>query len=60
MKFLPGLGDRTEPARRPPSSTTGERGCDSGASVLWVTQSLLQGETMDNVDADLLAAFYNP
>jgi hypothetical protein len=24
------------------------------------TQGLLQGETMDNVDADLVAAFYNP
>jgi len=61
MKFMPGLGDRLEPA--------------SGAAVvlhnwrermrqrreipLGFTQSLLQGETMDNVDADILAAVYN-
>lgn len=28
--------------------------------ALGFTQHVLQGETMDNVDADLLAAFYNP
>jgi hypothetical protein len=27
---------------------------------LGLTEYLLQGETMDNVDADLLAAVYNP
>jgi hypothetical protein len=60
-KFRPGLGDRLET----PAEATGvfnhwketmRRRREQASSF---TQYLLQGETMDNVDADLLAAVYN-
>src|ERR1019366_2362752 len=61
LKFRPGLGDRLET----PAEATGvfnhwketmRRRREEASSF---TQYLLQGETMDNVDADLLAAVYN-
>lgn len=61
-KFAPGLGD--------PIATPAEAGAvlrrwrgrmrERREHPLGFSQYLLQGETMDNVDADLMAAFYNP
>jgi hypothetical protein len=61
LQFLPGLGAQTD--------TPGEVGIflrhwremmrQRHEQALGFTQYLLQGETMDNVDADLLAAVYN-
>jgi hypothetical protein len=62
MKFLPGFGERIEP----PAEATQilnrwrERMRQRREHALGFTQFVLQGETMDNVDADLLAAYYNP
>jgi peptidase M1-like protein/carboxypeptidase family protein len=62
LKFLSGLGERTEP-----SAEAGivfehwrEKLRKRREYALGFSQSLLEGETMDNVDADLLAAVYNP
>ncbi len=62
MRFLPGLGERVEP---PAEAATilehwKERMRKRRDEVLGFTEELLHGETMDNVDADLLAAVYNP
>jgi hypothetical protein len=61
-KFTPGFGDRTEPA--PDAAAVLNRWREKMRQrrelALSFTQSLLQGETMDNVDADILAAVYNP
>jgi hypothetical protein len=61
LAFLGGLGDRTEP-----STEAGvvflrwrERMRQRREQPLGFTQYLLQGETMDNVDADVLASIYN-
>jgi len=61
LKFMQGLGDRLEP-----TSEAGivlhnwrERMRQRREQALGFTQYLLQGETVDNVDADLLAAVYN-
>jgi hypothetical protein len=62
LKFLPGLSEPTEPSslatvvlRNWREKVRQRREEASGFS-----QFLLQGETMDNVDADVLAAVYNP
>src|SRR5580692_3757680 len=61
LRFFPGLGAQTEA----PSDALAvfshwrERMRQRHDPALSFTQSLLQGETMDNVDADLLAALYN-
>jgi peptidase M1-like protein/carboxypeptidase family protein len=62
MKFLPGLGTRTEPATEASAVLHNwrERMRQRHEIALGFTQYLLQGETMDNVDADVLAAIYNP
>ena len=62
LKFLPGLGDRTEATSEAAAvlSHWRERMRQRQERALSFTQSLLQGETMDNVDADVLAAVYNP
>jgi hypothetical protein len=62
LKFLPGLGDRTEATSEAAAvlSHWRERMRQRQERALSSTQSLLQGETMDNVDADVLAAVYNP
>jgi hypothetical protein len=61
-KFLPGVGEKME--------TPGEAGIalshwrermrQRRERPLGFTEYLLKGETMDNVDADLMGAFYNP
>jgi hypothetical protein len=62
LKFLPGLGDQTEPASEAPAVLYHwrERLRQRRERPLGFTQYLLEGETMDNVDADVLAAVYNP
>ena len=61
MKFLPGLGDKTEPSAEAAIAFNRWRSKmrqrrDQPTSF---TESILEGETMDNVDADLLSATYN-
>jgi len=61
-RFQAALGDRTE---TPAEASTAfnhwrDRMRQRQDPSLGFTQSLLQGESMDNVDADLLAALYNP
>jgi hypothetical protein len=61
-KFLPGLGEKTG---TPPEATAflnhwRQTIRQRHEQALGFTQYLLQGETMDNVDADILAAVYNP
>src|SRR5579863_6990085 len=62
LRFFPGLGAQVET----PSEALAvfghwkERMRQRRDPVLSFTQSVLQGETMDNVDADLLASVYNP
>ncbi len=62
IKFVPGLGDRIEPV--PEAATVFEHWREKmrrrQEQAAGFTQYLLQGETMDNVDADVLAAIYNP
>jgi hypothetical protein len=62
MKFLPGLGDHVEPSAEVESAFQHwkERARHRHEPALSFTQSVLEGETMDNVDADILAAIYNP
>jgi hypothetical protein len=62
MKLLPGLGDRTEAASEAAAVLHHwrERMRQRQERALGFTQFLLQGETMDNVDADILSAIYNP
>ena len=60
--FLSALGDRTEPSAEAATVLRNwrEKMRQRREQPLGFTQYLLQGETMDNVDADLLAAIYNP
>lgn len=62
LKFFPGLGARTEPAPEAGVILNNwrEKLRQRREHPLGFAQYLLQGETMDNVDADLLAAVYNP
>jgi hypothetical protein len=62
LKFLAGLGNLSETASEAAAVLTRwrERMRQRHEQALGFTQYLLQGETMDNVDADLLAAVYNP
>jgi Peptidase family M1 domain/Carboxypeptidase regulatory-like domain len=62
MPFFPGLGTQTEPASEAVSVLDHwrERMRQRREHPLGFSQSLLQGESMDNVDADILAAVYNP
>ena len=61
LNLLPGLGDRTEPASEAAAVLRNwrERMRQRRDQALGFTQYLLQGETIDNVDADVLAAVYN-
>jgi hypothetical protein len=61
-KFLAGLGERTGTPAEASSDFEHwqKRMRQNRERPLGFTQSILQGETMDNVDADLLAALYNP
>jgi hypothetical protein len=62
MRFLPGLGDRAEAAADAAAvlNRWKEKMRQREERALGFSQYLLQGETMDNVDADVLAAVYNP
>lgn len=62
MPFFPGLGTQTEPASEAASVLDHwrERMRQRRERPLGFSQYLLQGESMDNVDADILAAIYNP
>jgi hypothetical protein len=61
LKFLPGLGDRVEtPAEAADVfNHWKERMRTRREQALGLSEDLLHGETMDNVDADLLASVYN-
>jgi hypothetical protein len=61
-KFLPGLGDRMETPAEAPNAFNHwkERMRQRPERPISFSQYLLEGETMDNVDADLLSALYNP
>jgi Peptidase family M1 domain/Carboxypeptidase regulatory-like domain len=61
LNLLPGLGDRTEPGSEAAAVLRNwrERMRQRRDQALGFTQYLLQGETIDNVDADVLAAVYN-
>ena len=62
MRILPGLGGRVDPSA--PAALAfkhwKERMRQRREYPLGFTESILDGETMDNVDADILAAVYNP
>jgi len=62
LKFLRGLGDRVEPPAEAAAALEHwkERMRKRREEALGFTEYLLHGETMDNVEADLLAAIYNP
>ncbi len=62
LKFMQGLGERIEPSSEAAEVLHNwrERMRQRREQPLGFTQYLLQGETMDNVDADILAAIYNP
>jgi hypothetical protein len=61
MRFLTGLGERTEAAADAAAvlNRWKEKMRQREERPLGFSQYLLQGETMDNVDADVLAAIYN-
>ena len=62
LKFAPGLGDPTETPSAAEAAFAGwrEKMRRRQEYAAGFTQYVLQGETMDNVDADVLAAVYNP
>jgi hypothetical protein len=61
MTFLPGIGEQTAPASEAAAILHHwrEKMRQRHEIPLGFTEFLLHGETMDNVDADLLAAVYN-
>jgi len=62
LKLLPGLGERTEPASAAAETFEHwrEKMRKRQEPAVGFSEHLLHGETMDNVDADLMAAVYNP
>jgi len=62
MRFLPGLGAQTEPASEalPILNHWREKMRHRREQPTGFSEYLMQGETMDNVDADVLSAIYNP
>jgi Peptidase family M1 domain/Carboxypeptidase regulatory-like domain len=62
MKFLPGIGDPVEPPAEAgiALSRWRERVRQRRERATGFSEYLLEGETMDNVDADVLSAIYNP
>ncbi len=62
MKFLPGLGDPAEPPTEAAVALSRwrERVRQRRERATGFSEYLLEGETMDNVDADVLSAIYNP
>ncbi len=61
LRLLPGLGDQVEPSSEAPAFLNHwkERMRQRRERPLGFSEFLLEGETMDNVDADILAAVYN-
>lgn len=61
LNFIQGFGERTETPTEASAALNRwrEKVRQRREEVFSFTQNLLQGETMDNVDADLLAAVYN-
>jgi hypothetical protein len=61
LNFFPGLGQRVEPAAEATAAFKRwrERVRERREVPLGFSQSLLEGEDMDNVDADVLAAVYH-
>src|SRR5579871_144913 len=61
-KFSPGLGERIEPPAEAVAvlERWKERMRRRREQPLGFTEAVLHGDTMDNVDADVLAAIYNP
>ncbi len=61
MKLFPGLGDRVEPLAEAGAAFEHwkERVRRRSEYPLGFSEYILHGETMDNVDADVLAAIYN-
>src|SRR5271156_2162519 len=61
-KFLPGVGGRVPTPQEAATVLNHwkEKVRHRPERAVGFTQYLLEGETMDNVDADLLAALYNP
>jgi len=62
LKLLAGVGTQSEPAPEAGVAFNHwkERMRQRSEVPVGFSQYLLQGETMDNVDADMLAAIYNP
>jgi hypothetical protein len=61
LNFLPGLGDRVETTDASAVFRSWKEKMRQRREIpVGFTQYMLQGETMDNVDADILAAVYNP
>jgi len=62
LKLLAGVGTQSEPAVEAATAFNHwkERMRQRSEVPVGFSQYLLQGETMDNVDADMLAAIYNP
>ncbi len=62
LKFLPGMKDKVDTPADAASvfEHWKDRVRKRREEALGFTEYLLHGETMDNVDADLLAALYNP
>jgi hypothetical protein len=60
--FLPALGDQMDTPAEPGTAFNHwkERMRQRREVALGFTQDLLQGETMDNVDADILTTLYSP
>lgn len=60
--FSPGLGERLEPSGEAPAAFNRWRDKmrHRREIPLGFTEFVLHGETMDNVDADVLSAIYNP
>lgn len=62
MRFLPGIGDKEEPSTD--AKAAFQRWRDRVRRRHEIprsfTESVFEGETMDNVDADVLATVYNP
>jgi Peptidase family M1 domain/Carboxypeptidase regulatory-like domain len=62
LKFLSGLGDKTDTPAGAAAAFNHwrEKMRRRREQALGFSEALFEGETMDNADADLLAAFYNP
>ena len=61
-QFVPGLGEKIETPAEAGSALNHwrERMRERRERPVGFTQYLLEGESMDNVDADMMAAIYNP